>query len=334
MLCSSLQVVGFRTDSGASKKCFTHQAMKLSRTDKLASQLATRLRGRVGVSAAARARPPPDHHLVLYEYEASPWCRLVREYATILDLNIHIRPCPRQTLFLEGAFDASSRFRPEAMDLLKSHRQTDDLTFPLLVDDTYGYPIVLAQSYEILEHLWEHYGQDILAGENYERRPDQRWNSTNIPFPLRFLSLVAPSYLRPWPTSGVLQTASEFDEKSGKELTSYQAEGCPESRLTREVLCTLEIPYLSVAVGKGSLNTLPDGMDGTPVLVDEYVTLQGADKCTQHLWDTYRNPNSKLPKLWSKRLTQNLGREGSFGIGAYTAFLKGSRAFVPPRALK
>ena len=320
--------------------------MKLSRWDKLASRLATRLRGNIGLEAAVRrGLPPPKHRLILYEYEASPWCRLVREYATILNLSLHIRPCPRQTLFLEGAFDASSRFRPEAMNYLQTHRHTDDLTFPLLVDATAAAavaakedkPIVVTQSYDILEHLWKNYGQNVLPNQH---RPDQKWNSSQIPFPLRFLSLAGPSYLRPWPTSGVLQTPSLWDEKSTHKLTLYQAEGCPESRLTREILCTLELPYQSIPVGQNSSNSLPvDGDDTsnalhTPVLIDGDYTLQGAHACIEHLWNNYRDPNGKLPVWWNPKPSPNLGRAGSFGVGAYTAFLTGSRAFVPSQAMQ
>lgn len=304
--------------------------MKLSRLDQFASGLASRLRGNIGVLAAARKRPPPDHHLTLYEYEASPWCRLVREYATILDLKLHIRPCPRQTLFLEGSFDDTSRFRSQAMNILKSHRQTDDLTFPLMVDQTHAEPIVLTQSYDILEHLWKYYGQDVLPKQG---RPDQKWNSSNIPFPLRFISLAAPSYLRPWPTCGILQTPSIWDGTLQKELTLYQAEGCPDSRFVREVLCTLEVPYLSIPVGERSSNSLPHNcMKNTPVLIDDNQTLQGADACIQHLWKTYRDPNGTLPKWWNAQPSPNRGRSGSFGVGAYTAFVRGSRAFIPPKA--
>lgn len=304
--------------------------MKPSAAGKLASSVASRVRGNLGVTAASRRRPPPDHKLTLYEYEASPWCRLVREYATTLDLKLHVRPCPRQTLFLEGAFDASSRFRPQAMAHLKSHRQRDDLTFPLLVDQTNGDLIVLTQSYEILDHLWREYGQDVLPNQ---RRPDQKWNSTKIPFPLRFMSLAAPSYIRPWPTSGLLQTTSVWDNKCYSELKLYQAEGCPESRLIREVLCTLEIPYLSTPVGNGSYYKLPDGEQSIPVLVDNNLTLQGADDCIQYLWENYRDPRNPLPRWWNNRPAKNLGREGSFGVGAYAAFVRGSRAFVPSKAM-
>jgi hypothetical protein len=306
------------------------------------SRLASLSRWNVAVDAAKRMRDrpsPPHHHLILYEYEASPWCRLVREYATILDLQLHIRPCPRQTLFLEGAFDVNSRFRPEAMEYLKQYHQTDDLTFPMLVDQTddsstSNNPIVKMQSYDILEHLWERYGQGVLPTSGDALRPDQRRNSNKIPFPLRFLSLAAPSYFRPWPTCGILQTPSLWNNDENRELVLYQAEGCSESRLVREMLCTLELPYLSIPKTNESSHQLPTTMNDIPVLVDNDSVIQGADECRRHLWNKYKDPNSALPQWWNLPPQQNIGRAGSFGIGAYTAFVRGNRAFVPDKAFE
>ena len=71
-------------------------------------------------SSSLSSPPPPNHDLTLYEFEGSPWCRLVREYATVLDLTLQIRPCPRQTLLYgEGSFTSESRFRPDAMKFHK-----------------------------------------------------------------------------------------------------------------------------------------------------------------------------------------------------------------------
>lgn len=326
--------------------------MRLQQVNRFTSRMASRIRSNVAVNAAKRLSEHPSvpqHHLILYEYEASPWCRLVREYATILDLTIHIRPCPRQTLFLEGAFDSTSRFRPEAMEYLKTYGPSDsdsNLTFPILVDRTNADanantnandPIVILQSYDILKHLWERYGQSVLTNTP---RLDQQWNSTNIPFPLRFLSLAAPSYFRPLPTCGLMRTPSLWNKKEDHSLVLYQAEGCPDSRLVREVLCTLEIPYLSVAAGTGTTNnSMPNNNhsadNNIPVLVDGDTVICGADACTQHLWNKYRDPNGVGPKWWDSILPEeNLGRAGSFGVGAYTAFVKGNRSFIPDRAFQ
>lgn len=312
--------------------------MVLQSFHRFSSRLASLCRPGVAVDAARRRSRdgPPNHHLILYDFEASPWCRLVREYATILDLKLHIRPCPRQTLVMEGAFDATSRFRPEAMDYLRKYHGTDDLTFPLLVDctDSGSDPTVIVQSYDILDHLWKCYGQDVVpTKDNSKPRPDQRWNATSIPFPLRFLVLGAPSFLRPWPTCGIMKTPSIWNhDDNDKELTLYQAEGCPESRLVRETLCTLEIPYLSSPTGNGSSHLLPDGTSETPVLIDGDTALQGANACQEYLWATYRDPNGRLPQWWNFPPKDNIGRDGSVGVGVYAAFLRGSRAFVPDRA--
>ena len=321
------------------------------------SRLASRCRPNVAVRAVERrlrdvdqpVSSVEDYHLILYEFEASPWCRLIREYTTILDLKVHIRPCPRQTLFLEGAFDAASRFRPEAMRYLQQYHQgTDDLTFPLLVDRTHvdddstennKDPMVLVQSYDILEHLWQRYGQDVLPTAEGTPRPDQTQNATDIPFALRFLSLAGPSFIRSWPTFGVLQTPSLWDEgDSPKELVLYQSEGSPESRLVRETLCTLEIPYLSIPCAEGSrhIPLLPGDNDSSsiPILVDGDNILQGANACQEYLWSNYRDPSAPVPRWWNLPPAKNIGRAGSLGVGAYTAFLRGSRAFVPDRALQ
>lgn len=255
------------------------------------------------------------------------------------DLKLHIRPCPRQTLLLEGAFDVHSRFRPEAMEYVqKYYGSSTNLTFPLLVDQTEwdsSGPTVILQSYDILQHLWKKYGQSVSTKVP---RPDQRWNSNNIPFVLRFLSLAGPSYVRPWPKCGLLRTPSLWpssqDDGQREELVLYQSEGCPESRLVRETLCTLEIPYLSIPIGLGSSHSLPNPSRNIPVLVDGDCILEGARDCQEHLWKNYKDPHGRQPHWWDLPPTHNLGRAGSFSVGAYTAWVRGTRAFVPDRVFE
>jgi hypothetical protein len=54
---------------------------------------------RVGALGARPARP-----LELFDFEGCPFCRLVREALSMLDLDAQIYPCPR----------GGTRFRPEA----------------------------------------------------------------------------------------------------------------------------------------------------------------------------------------------------------------------------
>jgi hypothetical protein len=86
------------------------------------------LGGRVGATG-----PRPAGELVLYEFEACPFCRKVREALVWLDLDALIQPCP----------PGGTRFRPE-----------HGPPYPMLVDD--GVP--LRESSDIVRHLVERYG--------------------------------------------------------------------------------------------------------------------------------------------------------------------------------
>jgi glutaredoxin len=64
----------------------------------------------------------PAAPLELYEFEACPWCRKVREALTVLDLEAVIRPCPK----------GGRRFREEVK------RRGGKAQFPYLVDPNTG----------------------------------------------------------------------------------------------------------------------------------------------------------------------------------------------------
>ena len=68
--------------------------------------------------------------LILYEYEASPYCRRVRETLCVLGLRALILPCPRETLRLEGAYGSLARHKHK-IKALGGH-----LLFPFLEDRT------------------------------------------------------------------------------------------------------------------------------------------------------------------------------------------------------
>ncbi|MHC5059284.1 MAG: glutathione S-transferase N-terminal domain-containing protein, partial [Planctomycetota bacterium] len=66
--------------------------------------------------------PRPERPLELYEFEACPFCRKVREALSILDLNAMIYPCPKK----------GPRFREEVK------RRGGKYLFPYLVDPNTG----------------------------------------------------------------------------------------------------------------------------------------------------------------------------------------------------
>ena len=55
--------------------------------------------------------PRPEQPLVLYEYDASPYCKRVREFINLLDLTVEYRPCPgaRQGKFSDELFEKTGR---------------------------------------------------------------------------------------------------------------------------------------------------------------------------------------------------------------------------------
>jgi len=180
------------------------------------SWAATLLRGapsglRVGPLGARPAQP-----LELYEYEACPFCRKVREALSMLDLDAHIHPCPRN----------GQRYRPEVV------RAGGRAQFPYLRDPNTGRSMY--ESDEIIAYLYEHYGRGA---------------------PARALRLGPLTALGASLTSAVRIDRGRSARPSTPapeplELWSFQAS--PYCRLVREVLCELELTYLLHNVAKGS----------------------------------------------------------------------------------
>lgn len=178
----------------------------------LAATLA-RLASGVGVGALGRR---PERPVVLYEFENCPFCRKVREALTILDLEADVRPCPK----------GGPRFREEVIE------RGGTAQFPYLVDPNTGKE--LYESDAIVRTLFGEYGQGrvpplLAAG------------------PLTDASATVASLLRRG--QGVRYRPSRPPERP-LELWSF--EGSPYSRLVRETLCSLEIPYRLHNVGKRS----------------------------------------------------------------------------------
>ncbi len=170
--------------------------------------------------------------------------------------------------------------------------------------------------------------------------------------------MAGPSYLRPWPRAGLMKTPSNDyfcwrnngAENDLLELVLYQVEGCAESRLVREVLCTLELPYLSIPSGKGcSIPPPPPPSEPQqwrggkiPLLMDGDEMHQGAQACRDYLWRRYyldddlpqAKSSRRCPTWFDPPPLPNFRRVGSVSVRAYTAFGRGSRTFCPPRAME
>jgi glutathione S-transferase len=180
--------------------------------DVLNSTLASSLRFWRGTMAQGSATQPAKP-LQLYEFEACPYCRLVREALTELDIDALIYPAPH----------GGRRFRPKVAKL-GGKRQ-----FPFLVDPNSGESMY--ESADIVDYLYRRYGG---------RRPPARL--------LRPVD-VATSVLAGIPRlrAGARARPSKAPRKP---LELFSFESSPYSRRVRELLCELELPYLLRSTGK------------------------------------------------------------------------------------
>jgi glutathione S-transferase len=158
----------------------------------------------------------PEKPLELYEFEACPFCRKVRECLTLLDLEAVIYPCPV----------GGTRYRPRVKEL------GGKMQFPYLVDPNSG--VEMYESDDIVQYLHERYGDGAVP------------IALSLG-PVNDASSVLASLTRPlWGRTAVPSRPAE------KSMELWSFEGSPFCRLVREALCSLELRYLLHNVGKGS----------------------------------------------------------------------------------
>ena len=188
------------------------------------------------VDEACIARPAgavPKEPIILYEFEACPFCRRVREALSQLDLTVEVRPCPKDAV--------KHRTEVEAMG--------GKLTFPFLVDpNTEAGEGGLYESEDICRYLYATYG-------NGAEFPEGIISTTVLtgwmPTLLR-AGRGMTRYANATTHAGAADLKPLTDAADLKPLTLYNYEGNQFARLAREALCELELPYTLFNCGKGS----------------------------------------------------------------------------------
>jgi glutathione S-transferase len=180
------------------------------------SMISTVLRATNGISSAPAAIKPKQA-LQLYDIENCPYCRLVREALTELDLDAEIYPCPK----------AGERFRPELVE------RGGKAQFPYLVDRNSG--VEIYESLDIIDYLFATYGQRELPG---------KWKAGKLQ---TLGSMLASA---PRVTRGMMAHPGVSPELL---LELYSFESSPFARPVRELLCEMEIPYLLRNCGRTRL---------------------------------------------------------------------------------
>lgn len=227
-------------------------------------------------SLVVRAAAQPALPITLYEYEGCPYCRLVREVLTALHLDVEIRPCPRR----------GKRFRPEA------ERAGGKLQFPLLVDANTN--TTLFESLDIIEYLFRTYGGRSVPAV-YRRKAGQIVLG-GMASGVRF-------------GRGILARRSSTP---AQPLHLWSFESSPYSRLVRERLCELELPYTLHNLGKEHWKEA--GPAVRRILPNPYVPREGGKR--HAFWADHQrvqvpyleDPNTGASLFDSERIVQYLER--------------------------
>jgi glutathione S-transferase len=181
------------------------------------SMLSTLVRASSGIQSRPAA-VKPEQLLRLYDIENCPYCRLVREALTELDLDAQILPCPRD----------GERFRPEVVE------QGGKAQFPYLVDPNTGE--AMYESLDIVAYLFDTYGQRDLP---------LRWRAGRLQ---TVGSMLASA---PRLNKGMRARPGQVPDLP---LELYSFESSPYARPVRELLCAMEMPYMLRNCGRTRLD--------------------------------------------------------------------------------
>jgi glutathione S-transferase len=187
------------------------------RVNLASSTLATALRPGFGITAQPAAEKPAEL-LELYEFEGCPFCRILRESLTELDLDAMIYPCPK----------GGKRFRPRVIEL------GGKAQFPFMVDPNTSQQMY--ESLDIIAYLYETYGKRSLP---------MKWRAGT----LQKLGSTITGIARMM--AGVRAKSSELP---AEPLQLYSFESSPFARPVRDLLCELEIPYVLRSAGRTRLS--------------------------------------------------------------------------------
>ena len=167
-----------------------------------------------GMVAYRNDGPRPEKLLRLWDFERCPDSRVVREVLSELDLDVEVRPCPKQ----------GTRFRPQ----LEGGQGV-----PQLEDPNTGQKLV--GSMNIVRHLYATYGGQAPRRTVLSVAPLRA--ATGLV--MRVLTGGRGAKVRP----------ARVPEQP-LELFSFEAS--PYCRFVRFTLCELELPYTLRNLGKGS----------------------------------------------------------------------------------
>lgn len=181
------------------------------------SMISTLVRGASGIQSNPAALKPAQT-LQLFDIENCPYCRLVREALTELDLDAEVYPCPK----------GGERYRPEVVE------RGGKAQFPYLVDPNTG--VEMYESLDIVAYLFETYGRRELP---------LKWKVGKLQ--------TLGSMLASAPRMGERMEALPSRQPEYL-LELYSFESSPYARPVRELLCNMELAYILRNCGRTRLD--------------------------------------------------------------------------------
>lgn len=182
--------------------------------------------------------PQPARALQLFDLEGSPECRPVREALSELDLDVEVYPCPT----------GGTRHAAKARALGGGDR------LPVLHDPNAS--MTLTGTRDVLEHLF------------------RRYASRGVP--RRFRGGLASSRAATAARGNRGMRALASARAAEKPLELYSFESSPFSRLVRERLAELELPYFLHNLGKEQIADI--GMPGLRLTLKRYAPKPGGKR--------------------------------------------------------
>jgi glutathione S-transferase len=168
-----------------------------------------------GYYATHKAKNKPAKRLELYEFEACPFCRKVREALSSYDLDAIVYPCPK-----------GGRFRKVVEE------RTGKQMFPFLIDPNTNQSML--ESSDIIRYLADTYDT----------------NGTPLGVSLGPITVISSSLTSALRTGRGRDARGNIAKQPKELLELWSFEASPWCRLVREVLCELELPYVVHNVAK------------------------------------------------------------------------------------
>eukprot|EP00210_Caulerpa_lentillifera_P005794 g5540.t1 len=199
----------------------------------------------------------PDEPIIIYEFEACPYCKKVREATTRLDLDILFYPTPKN----------APNHRSKVKELGGKEQ------FPYMVDPNTG--ISMYESSDIVKYLYKEYGNG------------------KVPWLLNFGFLTTLTCTLAGITRsgrGKIYRKAKYPDQ---HLVFWGYELSPFTKIVREVLVELELPFLQIYCARGSPNRQQmmdkHGAFQAPLLEDPNTgtKLFESVKIIKYLEDTY-----------------------------------------------